>query len=88
VDIRQDAQFEMNGTFAIGSNKKNKDIVVEEGAVFRVEGNLQVYGDIILEDGAIFEFIGTTSIADIYGSVELNGSAEVIGTFDDLQNKF
>ena len=88
VDVREDGLFEMNGTFAVGSNKKRRDIVVEEGAVFRVEGNLQVYGDLILEDGATLEFIGTGSVADIFGSVALNGNAQVTGTFDDLQNKF
>lgn len=88
VDIRQDALLEMNGTFAVGSNNKKRNIIVAGGAVIRVEGTLQVYGDIILEDGATLEFMGTGSIADIFGSVKLNGSAQVTGTFDDLRNSF
>ena len=55
---------------------------------FRVEGDLTVFGDLILEDGATIEFIGNSSIADIYGQVTYNGDVTVTGNFTDLKNKF
>lgn len=86
--VHENGLFEMNGTFAIGRNNKRKNIVVDKDATFRVEGNLTIYGDLILEDGAKIEFIGNSSIANIYGTVTKNGNVTVEGNFTDLQNKF
>jgi len=86
--VYENGLFEMNGTFAIGKNKKRKNIVVDKDATFRVEGNLTIYGDLILEDGAKIEFIGNSSIVNVYGEVKKNGTATVEGNFTDLQNKF
>ena len=88
VDINENALFEMNGTFVVGRNNKRKDITVDEGATFRVEGNLTIYGDLVLEDGATLEFIGEESVVNIFGSVEKSNSAVVEGTFKDVKNKF
>jgi hypothetical protein len=88
VKVDDDALFEMNGTFAVGSNRKQKDITVEKGATFRVEGNLLIYGDLILKENATLEFIGPVSVADIFGEVKMEDSAKVIGTYVDVQDKF
>ncbi len=88
VKVEENALFEMNGTFAVGSNKQRKDIIVGKGATFRVEGNLLIYGDLILEEGAALEFIGPDSVVDLFGDVEMDKSAQVIGTFVDIQDKF
>jgi len=88
VSINDDALFEMNGTFIVGRNNKKRNITVDEGATFRVEGNLTIYGDLILNDGATIEFIGNSSEVNIFGSVKKNGSVTVQGTFDDIRDKF
>lgn len=88
VDINEDALFEMNGTFVVGRNNKRKDITVDSGATFRVEGNLTIYGDLVLNDGATVEFIGDNSVVNIFGDVVRNGDATVSGTFRDVKNKF
>jgi hypothetical protein len=88
VFVNDNALFEMNGTITVGRNNKRRDIAIGEDAVFRVEGNLTIYGDLILEDGATMEFIGPASVVNIFGSVVKNGSVTVTGNFVDLQNKF
>ncbi len=87
-NINSNALFEMNGTFVIGRNNKRKNITVNSGATFRVEGNLTIYGDLILNNGATIEFIGDNSVANIFGKVRRSGNTEVKGTFSDVQNKF
>lgn len=88
VNINTDALFEMNGTLVVGRNNKRKNIIVQEGATFKVEGNLTIYGDLILNDGAELEFIGNNSVVNIFGSVVKNGSVTVFGNVDDVKNKF
>ena len=88
VDVYNDALFEMNGTLVVGRNNKRKNVVIQEGATFKVEGNLTVYGDLILNDGAEMEFIGNNSVVNIFGSVVKNGSVTVFGNVDDVKNKF
>lgn len=86
--VHENGLFEMNGTFVVGRNNKRKNITVDKDATFRVEGDLTVFGDLIFEDGATIEFIGNSSVADIYGEVTYNGDVTVTGNFDDLKNKF
>jgi len=86
--INSNGLFEMNGTFVIGRNNKRKNITVNSGGTFRVEGNLTIYGDLILNDGATIEFIGNGSVVNIFGEVKSNGNTTVLGTFEDVQDKF
>ena len=88
TNINKDAIFGMNGTYVVGRNNKRKNITINEGATFRVEGNLTVYGDIILMDGATIEFLGDLSVVNVFGKVEKASTAEVNGTFEDVRNKF
>ena len=69
VIVNDNALFEMNGTLVVGRNNRRRNITIDEGATFRVEGNLVIYGDLILNDGATIEFIGESSVANIFGSV-------------------
>ncbi|MGP1993957.1 hypothetical protein D9V96_018900 [Zobellia laminariae] len=86
--INSDGLFEMNGSLSIGRNNKRKNITVNKDATLKIEGNLTVYGDIILNDGATLEFIGDASVANVFGSVKKLGTAQVIGEFRDVRNKF
>lgn len=88
VNLNSNALFEMNGTFVVGKNNKRKNVSINEGATFRVEGNLTIYGDLVLNDGATIEFIGEDSVVNIFGAVKKSASATVKGTFKDIQDKF
>ena len=88
VNIADGGLFEMNGTFIVARNNRRRDLTVGQGATFRVEGNLTIYGDLILEDDATLEFIGEDSVVNVFGDVELGDNATVSGTFRDVQDKF
>ena len=80
--------MEMNGTLVVGSNRDQKKITVEEGAVLRIEGNLTIYGDLELKDDSTIEFIGSNSVVNIFGDVEIDDNVTISGSFEDAQNKF
>jgi len=88
VSINDSALFEMNGTFVVGRNNRRRNVVVDENAVFRVEGDLTIYGDLVLNDGATLEFIGDNNVVNIFGDVEINGDVTISGNFDDIRDKF
>ncbi len=88
VNLNNNSIFEMNGTFVVARNNKRKNVTVNEGTTFRVEGNLTIYGDLILNDGATLEFIGESSVVNIFGKVTKSETATVSGTFRDVKNKF
>ena len=88
ANINQDALLEMNGTFVVGRNSRKRNVNVNSGATFRVEGNLTIYGDLVLNDGATIEFIGENSVVNIFGSVVRNGNTNVTGTFRDIKSSF
>lgn len=88
VSITDNGLFEMRGTFIVARNNRRRDLTVGENATLRIEGNLTVYGDLILEDNATIEFLGDTSRVNIFGNVTGVNNANVLGTFDDIQDKF
>ncbi len=88
ININENALFEMNGILVVGRNHKRKNIVVKQGATFRVEGNLTIYGDLILEDGATIEFVGSDSVVNIFGRVNRSETAVVKGDFEDVRSRF
>ena len=88
VDIKKNGLMEMNGTLVVGSNRDQKKITVEEGAVLRIEGNLTIYGDLELKDDSTIEFIGSNSVVNIFGDVEIDDNVTISGSFEDAQNKF
>ncbi len=88
TNINESAVFAMRGTYVVGRNNKRKNVTINKDAVFKVEGNLTIYGDLILNDGATIEFLGSDSVVNIFGSVRKAATAEVKGNFDDVRNKF
>jgi len=88
TNINGGGVFEMNGTYVVGRNNRRRNIVVNEGSTFRVEGNLTIFGNLVLNDGATIEFIGEDSVVNIFGQVNRSDSSQVLGTFDDVQDKF
>ena len=88
TDIEKNGLFEINGLLVVGRNNKRKDITVKSDATLKIEGELTIYGDLKLENGATLEFLGDTSIVNIFGVVEQSENAEVKGNFIDVKNKF
>ena len=88
VTINEGGIFEMNGSFIVGKNSSRRDVIVNNNATFRVEGNLTIYGDLILNEGAKLEFVGADSAVYVTGRVTKASSATVTGHFLDVLNKF
>ena len=88
VDVFQNGLMEMNGTLVIGRNRNRKKITVEDGAVLRIEGNLTIYGDLELKDNSTIEFLGSNSVVNVFGDVNIDDNVTITGDFDDAQNKF
>lgn len=88
IDLIENSLLEMNGTLVIGRNKRRRNVTVNSGATLKIEGNLTIYGDLNLNDGAKIEFIGDTSVVNIFGSVNRNGDTMVEGTYNDIKKKF
>lgn len=88
VDIHENALLEINGNFAVARNSRRGDVTVKSGATLRIEGHLTIYGNLNIEDGATVEFIGSNSVANIFGSVNRTGETTVTGNFLDVKDKF
>ena len=88
VDVLENGLMEMNGTLVVGNNRNRKKITVEAGAVLRIEGNLTIYGDLELKDNSTIEFIGSNSVVNIFGDVNIDDNVTISGNFDDAQDKF
>ncbi|MBT8297625.1 MAG: hypothetical protein KJO52_04765, partial [Maribacter sp.] len=72
----------------VGSNRNRKKITVEDGAVLRIEGNLTIYGDLDLKYNSTIEFLGSNSVVNVFGDVNIEDNVTISGTFDDAQDKF
>ena len=88
TNVNENALFEMNGIFVNGRNRRRRNLNIADGATVRIEGSLTIYGDIVMGENSTLEFIGTESRANVFGDVIRANTAEVIGEFDDVQNKF
>ena len=88
VNIRERGTLEMNGMMTVGRNNRRRNVVVEENAILRIEGDLTIYGDLILEEGATLEFLGDDNKVNIFGDVEMEDNVTITGTFDDIRGKF
>jgi len=88
IRIETNGGFEMKGTLIVARNNRRRNIVVGTNAKFNVEGDLTIYGDLILEEGAQLEFFGNISKVNVLGEVKKVESAQIIGEFNDIQNKF
>ena len=87
VEMAPGALFEMRGVLIVARNNRRRDVTVGANATLRIEGDLTIYGDLILEEGASLEFLGTSRV-NVFGDVDIDDTATVTGTFDDVQNKF
>ena len=88
VNINNSGLFELNGSLDVGNNSKRRNININGGGHLKVEGNLTIYGNLILNNGATIEFLGADSVVNVFGNIQRSSNTEVIGTFNDVQNKF
>jgi hypothetical protein len=87
VTVSADGVLRLFGTMAIGTNQDKGSLTVGSGALLQIEGNVTIYGDLILEDGARVEFLGNSSVIDIFGDVSSGKEATVAGKFRDVRHK-
>lgn len=87
VNINSSGSLAINGRLIVGRNNKRQNVNINSGATLKVEGDLTIYGDLTLNDGATLEFLGSDSVVNIFGNVNIASNAEVKGTFDDVRNK-
>ncbi|MDC6351443.1 hypothetical protein PP178_07745 [Zeaxanthinibacter sp. PT1] len=88
VSIEADALMELNGVLIVGRNNGRKDITVKKGATFKIEGDMILYGNLKVEEGATLEFLGDSSVANVFGDVVIHENATVKGNFEDVRGKF
>lgn len=87
VNIAPGGVLRLFGSMAIGSNQDRGSLTVGTGALLQIEGNVTIYGDLIMEDGAQVEFLGNSSVIDIFGDVSAGREATVSGKFRDVRQK-
>ena len=87
VNIAPGGVLRLFGTLAIGSNQDRGSLTVGSGSLLQIEGNVTIYGDLIMEDGAQVEFLGNSSVIDIFGNVSAGRDATVSGKFRDVRQK-
>ncbi|TKD65981.1 hypothetical protein [Flavobacterium sp. ASW18X] len=88
VKVDKEAAFDMRGTLIVGRNSDRKDVIVEENATLRIEGDFAIYGNLILKKGASLEFLGDANRAYITGTVTQEEGTTVTGEFNDMNNRF
>ncbi len=88
VKVDEQGELRLNGTLAVGKNKRRRNITIGKNGVFKVEGNVTIFGSLILEEGATLEFLGDDSVINVFGSVTKHATAEIHGNFLDVKNKF
>lgn len=88
VKIEKSGLFELYGSLAVGRNNRKKDIIVEENATLRIEGNLTVYGKLTMKKGSTLEFLGGSNSVDVHEKVEIEEDVTITGTFEDVRNMF
>ena len=88
VNLQPGGTLELYGTLAVGQFKRRRSITVNEGSTLRIEGDVTIYGDLILNDGAAVEFLGNSSVIDVFGEVKITGDVSITGTFRDVRGRF
>lgn len=78
----------MNGNFNFGNEKNDENLVINSGSTFKIAGKMTIYGDLYIESGGTLEFVGEDSAIYVSGEVKIKSGGEVIGTYEDLNNKF
>ncbi len=88
VNLQPGGTLELYGSLAVGQFKRRRNIIVNAGSTLRIEGDITLYGDLVLNEGASVEFLGSGSVADIFGEVKRNGNVTITGSFRDVRGKF
>lgn len=87
INVNSNGEFVMIGSLVTGQKKNGNansgsSLVVNNKMI--VEGALTVYGGLIVNSGGSLEFVGDNSSIYVDGTVNVNGSGEIIGQFQDL----
>ena len=87
VNINSEGILSMRGSLFVGRNNSNRALNINNGASFKVEGELVIYGDLRLGENATLEFLGEDSRITVFGNVQTANSATITGTFVDTEGK-
>lgn len=88
ININSGGMFYMKGSLAQGStNNPYLSFNINSNAVFRVEGNIVIYGNLVLNSGATMEFIGNDSVITIFGTVTKGSNVTITGDYIDTFDK-
>ncbi len=88
ANLSSDSALNMSGNFKLGNKKSSENLVINAKSTFRIEGLMEIHGDLIIASEGVLEFVGENSKIYVAGDVKINSGGEVIGEFEDLNNKF
>ncbi|MCH8523589.1 MAG: hypothetical protein LAT52_03480 [Balneolales bacterium] len=87
LNVNSNALFSMRGSLAFGQLHGNTSLIVNSGAILRVEGSLVIYGNLIMNSNSTIEFVGEASSITIHGSVTRNTGSQIRGLYTDVMGK-
>jgi len=88
ANLSSASTLNMSGNFRLGNTKSSENLVINSNSVFKIEGLVEIHGDLQINSGGTLEFVGDNSKIFVSGKVKINSGGEVIGDFEDLNNKF
>ncbi|CAL68367.1 hypothetical protein [Christiangramia forsetii] len=88
ANLSSASTLNMSGNFRLGNKKSSENLVINSNSTFKVEGLVEIHGDLQINSGGTLEFVGDDSKIFVSGKVKINSGGEIIGDFEDLNNKF
>ncbi len=81
-------QLEYVGNFKLGNTKSSENLVINSNSTLKIEGLVEIHGDLNIESEGTLEFVGEDSKIYVSGEVKIKSGGQVIGDFEDLNDKF
>ncbi|MDR5591237.1 hypothetical protein [Christiangramia sp. SM2212] len=88
ANLSSESILNLSGNFKLGNSKSSENLVINSESIFKVEGLVEIHGDLNIESGGRLEFVGSDSKIYVSGEVKIKSGGEVIGDFEDLNDKF
>ncbi|TRO67488.1 hypothetical protein [Christiangramia sabulilitoris] len=88
ANLSSDAILNMSGNFKLGNKKSTENLIINSNSKFKIEGVMEIHGDLHINSGGTLEFVGNDSKIYVSGEVRVHSGGEVLGEFEDLNNKF
>ena len=88
ANLSSDSDLNMVGNFKLGNTKSSENLVINSNSTLKIEGLVEIYGDLNIESEGTLEFVGEDSKIYVSGEVKIKSGGQVIGDFEDLNDKF